>query len=113
MQAIIPRKTGQPMNEVKCAETRGILKNSLELVENYFLKTTSFVAGNEMSIADLLFLCETTQYWLAGHELYKERPNMAAWMERCRKALAPKFDEIFAPIYEIQKSGRLATPINI
>ena len=113
MQAVAPHKTGQPRNEAKCAEVLAILKSSLELVENYFLKTNPFVAGSEMSIADILFLCETTQYWIAGYEIYKGRPRMEAWVERCRAALAPKFDQVFAPIYELQKSGRLAAQIDL
>ena len=100
----MPKRTGE-RNEAKIAETTANLKNALDVIENYFLKDKRFVGGDEISIADLQFLGEMTQYWLAGTDLYKGRPNTERWMEECQKVLNPHFEQIYQPIYEIRKAG--------
>ena len=104
-------RTGQPRDEAKVAERTEILKDSLDMIENYFLKDKKFVAGEEISIADLEFLGEITQYWLAGLDIYKGRPNTEKWLEECRKLLAPHFDQIYQVVYERRKAGTLATTL--
>ncbi len=93
------------MNVAKVAELTRTLKKSLDIIENYFLKDRNYVAGDEMSIADLQFIGEATQYWMSGNELSQGRPNMERWVAEVRKALAPHFDKVYKPIYSIQKSG--------
>lgn len=103
----MPKRTGE-RNEAKIAETKANLKNALDVIENYFLKDKKFVGGDEISIADLQFLGETTQYWLAGMDIYKGRPNMERWMEECRKVLTPHFDQIYQKIYEVREAGHFS-----
>ena len=42
-------------------ETKMILKNSLETIENFWLKKSKYLFGSEPSIADLSLACELTQ----------------------------------------------------
>ncbi len=102
---MVPRRTGQPANPAKVAETTGILKQALDIVENYFLKDRKFVAGDEISIADLQFIGETTQYWMSGNDLTQGRPNMQRWVQDVRDFLGPHFEKVYEPVYQIQKAG--------
>lgn len=113
LQALLPVKHKQPRNEAKCAETREILIKSLDVIESFFLKDKKFVAGDQISIADLAFLGEVTQYWVADCEIYKGRKNMERWMEECQKVLAPHFEPIFEKVYEIRKAGTYHYPIDV
>jgi glutathione S-transferase len=81
------------------------LKASLNIIESYFLKDKKFIGGDEISIADLQFLGEVTQYWIADCDIYKGRPNMERWMEACQKQLAPCFDSIFDTVLEVRAAG--------
>lgn len=101
------------MNEAKVAELTGTLKRSVDIVENYFLKDKKFVGGDQISIADLLFLAETTQYWIADVELSKGRPNIERWLQDCQKVLAPHFDQLYQPIYGVRKAGTFATTMDV
>ncbi len=105
IQAVAPVKLNQPRNKVFCAEGIKTLKNSLDIIENYFLKDKKFIAGDEISIADLQFLGEVTQFWIADCDIYKGRPNMERWMEECQKVLSPHFEPVFQKVMEARKAG--------
>ena len=96
-----------------CSESLKTLRASLDIVENYFLKDKKFVAGEEISIADLLFVGEVCQYWVANNEIYKGRPNMERWMEDVQKVLSPHFESIFQKVREIQKAGTYHYPLDV
>lgn len=105
LQALAPIKYSRPRDNTKCAETLSILRASLDIIESYFLKDKKFIAGDEISIADLQFVGEVTQYWVADCDIYKGRPNMERWMEDCQKVLAPQFDSIFDTVRELRTAG--------
>lgn len=128
----MPKRTGQPRDEKKVAECTAILKKSLDILENYFLKDKQFVTGDQISIAgeplsspslvyshdsapspDLQFIGEVTQYWLGGLDVYKGRPNTERWMKACQEILAPHFDKLYQPVYEIRKAGTLAVQLDL
>lgn len=106
-------KDKKPRDEARCAEARETLIKALDLMDSYFLKDKDFVVGSEISIADLAFLGEVTQYWVANCDIYKGRPNIERWMERCQKVLAPHFEPIFDKVYEIRKAGTYHYPIDV
>ena len=89
------------------------MKKSLNVIENYFLKNQKFVAGDEISIADLLFLCEVTQYWIAQTNLCEGRPNMTRWLGDCQKVLASHFDELHKAVYEVRDRKTYTLPVEL
>ncbi len=82
-------------------------------MENFFLKDKKFVAGDSISIADLQFMCEVTQYWISKNDIYKGRPNMERWMKDCQKVLAAHFDTVFSKLYSVRDSGTYHYPIDV
>ena len=112
-QCIAPIKSGKPRDEAKCSELRAKLKTALDVAESHFLKHTKFIGGDQISIADLQFLGEVTQYWLSDNDIYKGRPNMEKWIDNCQKALAPHFDSVYKLVYEVRESGHLRAEIDV
>ena len=112
-QCIVPVKHKQPRNEVKCGIARDKLRNSLDIIETYFLKDRKFVGGDQISIADLQFMCECTQYWISQNYIYKGRPNMERWMKDCQDVLSAHFDPIFTKLYGVRDSGTYHYPIDV
>ena len=110
---MLPIAHNLPRDDAKCAETRATLIKSLDIIESYFLKDKKFVTGDEMSIADLSFLGEVTQYWIADCDIYKGRPNIERWMAECQKVLAPHFDPPCDKVYELRKAGTFRYPIDV
>lgn len=89
------------------------MKKSLNVVETYFLHNRKFIAGDEISIADILFMCEVTQYWLCQVNLCKGRPNMTRWLEECQRVLAPHFEELHKKVYSVRDSKTYSLGIDL
>ncbi|XP_013408169.1 glutathione S-transferase theta-1 [Lingula anatina] len=101
-RVIIPRATGQPVNEGKAERFRGDLDTVLDHIENVFLKDTKFIRSNDdISIADLLAVCELWQPIAGGYDFRKNRPILRAYMERVRERMQPHFDSTFKFIYKV------------
>lgn len=101
---VLPRKTGQPTSEDVLKLTQTTLKKSVDIVESYFLKNRKFVAGDEISIADLLFFGEVTQYWRMGKNLCEGKSAMTQWIEDCKTFFGAHFDEIYKGVYKTIES---------
>jgi glutathione S-transferase len=58
---LIPLLKGEPPNEKRVAEFERRMKTTLGLIENIWLKDAPYLTGNEITIADLLGVCEIEQ----------------------------------------------------
>lgn len=87
------RFTKEPADETKLKSLREEIAKSLVHIADYFLQDNQFIMGNDVSVADILGVCEI--YHLTGVEedgLFKENAKVAAWIERVRERLQPDFD---------------------
>ncbi|KAM9330842.1 glutathione S-transferase theta-3-like [Gastrophryne carolinensis] len=68
--------------------------STLTYLEDKFLKGKPFIAGDKISIADLLAIEELLQTVPGGIVFYENRPVLAAWKQRVEKAIgAPLWKE--------------------
>ncbi|XP_045172646.2 glutathione S-transferase theta-1-like [Mercenaria mercenaria] len=89
----IGRFTKEPLDEAKLKTFREEITKSIAHIADYFLQDKPFLAGDEISLADILGACEI--YHLQGVEedsLYKDNAKVSEWIERVRKRLEPDFD---------------------
>lgn len=96
---------GTEPNMEKVKETMQVLHKSEKLLEGYFLKDTKFINSDEISIADLQAVCEFTQFWVTGKEVFRDRPRLARWLEDCKEELDPHFDMAHKMIYVARDKG--------
>ncbi|XP_054775631.2 glutathione S-transferase theta-1-like [Lytechinus pictus] len=75
------------------------LKQSLDKIEKGFLKDKNFLCGKEITIADIMAVCEFAQFTVNGRDILKDNPKLKAYFERVKAKLQPAFDEIHAKIY--------------
>lgn len=52
---------GKPANEIRVAQLETNMINTLDLIENVWLKDKQFLCGNEISISDINAVCEINQ----------------------------------------------------
>lgn len=52
---------GTPVDEEKVAELEKRMIITLDLIENVWLKNKKYLCGNEISIADIIGICEIDQ----------------------------------------------------
>ncbi len=105
-QLLFRQLTGQDPDPKKIEECTGTLERSKRLLEEYFLKEGKFIGGaEEISIADLQALCEFTQFLMVSNDPLEGRPRLAKWMEDCKSALQPHFDEVHKSVYKFREKG--------
>jgi glutathione S-transferase len=63
-------------------------------LENVFLKDRNYLAGDDISIADIMAICEVMAPYASGYDIFQGRPKVAAWAERVQQQLNPHFDDI-------------------
>lgn len=110
-QVIIPRLKNKPANPDELSKLQKRWENSTNDLETIWLKRSSYLSGNRITISDLLgknelhhqsneFLCyfqgvcEMMQPIAAGYNLDTTRfPRVQDWMDRVKKDTAPHFDQ--------------------
>ena len=93
------------MNAAKVEECKGKLLNVLGIFEKHFLGRGKFIAGDEISIADLKPLCELTQLWMSDIKPYEAGSRIEQWMNDCKEKLQPHFDNTHKPVNDVIEQG--------
>jgi len=68
-------------------------------MENIFLADQPYLCGRDISIGDLLGICELMQPVIVGHKVFTNRPKLEAWATRVKDRLNPHFDEAHKFVY--------------
>ncbi|XP_007520874.2 glutathione S-transferase theta-3-like [Erinaceus europaeus] len=79
---IIPVFLGEPVPPELLASTLVELDRCLQLLEDKFLKDQAFLAGPQVSVADLVAITELMHPVSAGCQVFKSRPKLATWRQR-------------------------------
>ena len=98
-QFVIPRITGGEVDKSKVEEAEERLQKSIKIIEGYFLANRKFLAGDEISIADLQAVCEFTQLWMPKYKAYETGSRIDRWMDDCKERLQPHFDKAHKMVY--------------
>ncbi|XP_072319146.1 glutathione S-transferase theta-1b [Eucyclogobius newberryi] len=84
------------------------LNSSLKLIEETFIQDRAFIAGDKISIADLVAIVEVMQPFAAGVDVFKDRPKLSAWKERVVQAVGKElFDEAHEKALGARESVKL------
>ena len=105
MQFVAPKCFGAEMNTAKVEECKGKLFKAVGNFEKHFLTRGKFVAGDEISIADLKPLCELTQLWMSDIKPYEAGSRIEQWMNDCKERLQPHFDNAHKMVNIVIKQG--------
>jgi len=88
-----------PPSESQHAEHQTKRDEALDLMENLWLEgDAKFVAGDEISIADLLAVGEIEMLRLVGYNPREGRPKLTAYLDRVQDQLSSFYDEVHAPL---------------
>ncbi|TRZ20975.1 hypothetical protein HGM15179_006156 [Zosterops borbonicus] len=102
-KAILPLITGQPLPPEKLEFATEELNTALKQFEEKFLQDKPFIAGSEISLADLVAVVELMQPVCAGYDLFEERPKLKEWRRRVEEAVGKQlFQEAHEGIMNIK-----------
>jgi len=102
LQVIEPRMTGEPVNQERLKKFQDELELTLNKIEAVFLQDTPYLCGSDISIGDLLGICELMQPIAVGHDVFNGRPKLEAWASRVKERLQPHYDEAHVPIMKVK-----------
>ncbi|KAJ6659086.1 hypothetical protein lerEdw1_019389 [Lerista edwardsae] len=103
VKVLIPLFTGQPLPPEKLQEVLAGLRASLQQLEESFLQDKPFLAGDEISLADLVAVVELMQPVGVGCDVFAGRPRLAGWRSRVEAAVgAELFLQAHEPILNVE-----------
>ncbi|XP_061459075.1 glutathione S-transferase theta-1-like [Rhineura floridana] len=86
-KGLVPLFLGHPLPPEKLEEATEELNEVLKMFEEKFLQDRPFIAGSEISLADLVAIVELMQPKGAGYDVFEGSPKMAAWRGRVEDAV--------------------------
>lgn len=106
---------GRPIKQDEVKRYKAELAKSVKHIDLYFLKNNPYIAGKDISVADLQAYCELMQLDIIGNENeYRSNPNVRAWADRVKTKVRPYFEECqnegilpMKSIYDQMKSSKL------
>ncbi|XP_043924606.1 glutathione S-transferase theta-3-like [Protopterus annectens] len=82
LKVMIPMTLEKTCPAEKLAAAVETLNETLQQFEDKFLQDKAFIAGEEISIADIVAYSELMQAFFAGHDIFDGRPKLSAWQKR-------------------------------
>lgn len=93
-KGLLPLLTGEPIPADKIDEAVSDLQTSICTLEDKFLQGKPFIAGREVSLADLVAIVELMQPLGVGFDPFRDRPKLSSWRGRVEAAVGKElFDE--------------------
>nr|UYI58579.1 glutathione S-transferase 8 [Grapholita molesta] len=87
------------------------MESALNTFEDLWLgRGHRYVAGDSISVADLLAACEVEQPRMAGYDPGAKYPNIAEWIQRVRGHFAPYYEEGHVILNKIVKNKSKMAP---
>jgi len=103
-KVLAPRMTGKPIDEKRAAFHAAELAKVLDQIEQIWLKDRLYVAGKDLSIADLLAVTELEQPGMADLDVREGRPILTEYMNRVRERLQPHYDDAHVFVGKVRKA---------
>ncbi|XP_072443153.1 glutathione S-transferase theta-3-like [Chiloscyllium punctatum] len=93
-RGLLPVLTGQPVPKERMDEAVQDLQTAIQSFEDTFLQDRPYIAGQEVSLADLVALVELMQPVGTGLDPLEGRPKLMEWGERVKREVGKElFDE--------------------
>ncbi|XP_037387267.1 glutathione S-transferase theta-2 [Pygocentrus nattereri] len=102
MEVLMPSMLGRPADPAKLQKAVDELEQTMQKLGEMFLKRQAFLCGDDISIADLLAICEIMQPLGGGRDILKNHPNLQSWRSRVQAALGEPFIEAHGILYRLR-----------
>uniref|UniRef100_W5L429 glutathione transferase n=1 Tax=Astyanax mexicanus TaxID=7994 RepID=W5L429_ASTMX len=107
LKVMIPKVMGVEVPQEKMDAALEDLDSSLKLFDEKFLQDRPFIAGDQISLADLFAVVTIMQPVGAGVDVFETRPKLSAWKDRVRDAVGSElFDEAHQGILSAQEVAK-------
>ncbi|XP_068098649.1 glutathione S-transferase theta-3-like [Hyperolius riggenbachi] len=106
-----PFLLGRELESKKLEAALAEFNNTMTNVEDHFIRDNPFIAGDKISIADLVAIVEIMQVVGSGVDVFESRPKLAAWKQRVVEAIGEElFREAHAKILNMKEELNIPMP---
>jgi len=96
---ILPKLLGMPADEKQIERGQAQLAGCMKVYNNYFLKDTPFISSHEITIADLLAVCEFSQFELLPPKFVDLSQKVEEWIARCKDSFGSEYEDTHSILY--------------
>lgn len=105
LRFLIPKLLDMEVPKEKLDAALEDLNGSLKLLEDKFIQDKPFIAGDQISLADLVAIVDVMQPVGAGLNVFEGRPKLSAWRDRVQAAIGKElFDDAHKALLSLQKN---------
>ncbi|XP_059192344.1 glutathione S-transferase theta-2 [Centropristis striata] len=102
LEVLLPVQTGSPVDEDRLSRALSQLEDTLGKLESMFLRRQPFLCGDDITVADLLAVCELMQPEGGGRDVLQRHPELQHWRSRVQAATGEHFDRAHAVLYALR-----------
>ena len=95
-----PRLLGRSVDEKRIERGQMQVARAMEIYDEYFLKNTPFISSDELTIADLLAVCEFSQFEILPPNFVDLSIKVEEWIARCKESLGSDYHDTHSIIYK-------------
>ncbi|TDH13414.1 hypothetical protein EPR50_G00057180 [Perca flavescens] len=97
-----PAADGLPVDQARLGRALSELEDTLDRLEDMFLRRQPFLCGDDITVADLLAVCELMQPEMSGRDVLQRRPGLQRWRGRVQAAVGEAFHRAHAVLYAVR-----------
>ncbi|XP_070821009.1 glutathione S-transferase theta-2 [Chaetodon trifascialis] len=102
LEVLLPTQSGSQVDEVRLNRALSELADTLDKLESMFLRHQPFLCGDDITLADLLAICELMQPMGGGRDVLQQHPQLQRWRSRVQSAVGESFDRAHAVLYGVR-----------
>ncbi|AWP19537.1 putative glutathione S-transferase theta-1-like [Scophthalmus maximus] len=102
LEVLLPSQSGSPVDAVHLTRALAQLDDTLDKLESMFLRRQPFLCGDDITVADLLAICELMQPVGGGRDVLQDRPQLQRWRSRVQSAVGDAFELAHTILYAVR-----------
>ncbi|XP_026177517.1 glutathione S-transferase theta-2 [Mastacembelus armatus] len=102
LEVLLPARSGSQVDEERLIRALSQLDDTLDKLETMFLRRQPFLCGDDVTVADLLAVCELMQPLGGGRDVLQARPQLRRWRSKVQAAVGDAFDRAHAVLYDVR-----------
>ncbi|KAK2838230.1 hypothetical protein Q5P01_015442 [Channa striata] len=106
LEVLFPAQTGSQVEEGRLLRALSQLSETLDKLESMFLRRQAYLCGEDITLADLLAICELMQPLGGGRDVLQDRPQLQRWRDRVQAAVGEAFDRAHVVLYAVRDRRR-------
>lgn len=98
---LIPNIMGKTVPQAQILEAKKHMETTLDLLTNIWLKDSQFIAGDQITVADLVAATEIEQLGPTNYNAFEGRPKLKKWIELVKSETNPHYEDAHKMIYKV------------